>query len=76
MLAHLIHREQTSDGRLRLSLDSEVPVQELARLATAKQGCCTFFAFTITVDQRGIALEVRTPDGAANLVTAVFGAAA
>ena len=33
-----------------------------------------FFAFTITVDQRGTALEVRAPVDAVDLVTAVFGA--
>ena len=42
----------------------------------AEQGCCTFFAFAITIDDRGIALEVRAPADAADLVTAVFGAPA
>ena len=75
VLAHVTRREQTSDRGLRLSLDAQVPLDELAHLAAAEQGCCAFFAFTITVDQRGTALEVRAPDDAADLVTAVFGAA-
>ena len=74
VLAHVAHRERTADGGLRLSFDTELPLDELARLAAAEQGCCAFFAFTITVDQRGIALEVRAPDDAAHIVTAVFGA--
>ena len=76
VLAHATHRERTPDGGLRLSLGDEVPLDELARLAAAEQGCCTFLAFAITVDHRGIALEVRAPDDAAGIVTAVFGAAA
>jgi hypothetical protein len=47
-----------------------------ARLAAAEQACCAFFAFAITIDQRGIALEVRAPAAAEEAVTAVFGAAA
>ena len=76
VLTHVTHREQRPEGGLRLSLDAQVPLGELARLAAVEQGCCAFFAFAITVDQRGIALEVRAPDDAADLVTAVFGAAA
>jgi MerR family copper efflux transcriptional regulator len=74
VLDHVIHREQAPDGGLRLTFDAEVPVEQLARLAVAEQGCCSFFVFAITVDQRGVALEVRAPDGAVDLVTAVFGA--
>lgn len=76
VLAHVADREQTRDGGLRLSLGAGVPLGELARLAVAEQGCCSFFAFAITVDSRGVALEVRAPDDAADLVTAVFGVAA
>jgi MerR family copper efflux transcriptional regulator len=77
LVAHVRRREPVEDGSgVRLVLDPEVPLDELARLAVAEQGCCTFFAFAITVDHRGIALEVRAPDDAADIVTAVFGAAA
>lgn len=71
------HREPVEKGPgVRLLLDSEVPLDELARLVVAEQGCCTFFAFAIIVDHRGIALEVRAPDDATELVTVLFGAAA
>jgi len=35
-----------------------------------------FFSFAVTVDQRGVGLEVRAPDGADEIVTSLFGAAA
>ena len=76
VLDYVRGREQMADGGLRLSLDEEVPLGELARLAVAEQGCCAFFSFAITVDGRGVALEVRAPDDAADLVAAVFGVAA
>lgn len=74
VLAQVTDRERTPDGGLRLSLDARVPLDELARLAAAEQGCCAFFAFAITIDHRGIALEVRAPEAAEDIVTAVFGA--
>ena len=49
-------------------------MEDLVRLAHAEQGCCGFLAFTITIDHRGIALEVRAPAGAEDVVIAMFGA--
>ena len=49
-------------------------MEDLVRLARAEQGCCGFLAFTITIDHRGIALEVRAPAGAEDVVIAMFGA--
>lgn len=70
-------RRPLGDGAgLRLALDPAVPLDELAGLVVAEQGCCAFFAFAITVDDRGIGLEVRAPADAADLVTAMFGATA
>jgi len=76
ILAHVTGREQTADGGLRLTLSAAVPLAELSGLVAAEQGCCGFFAFAITVDGRGVALEVRAPDDAGDIVTTVFGAAA
>ena len=50
------------DGGVRLELDLSAPLPEIARLAAAEQDCCRFFAFAITIDPRGLALEVRAPD--------------
>ncbi|MGQ0830245.1 MAG: MerR family transcriptional regulator [Microthrixaceae bacterium] len=69
-------RGRTADGALRLGFAADVSWAELARLVSAEQACCAFFAFTITVDQRGVGLEVRAPDGADEIVTALFGEAA
>ena len=76
VLAHVTRRDRTSDGGLRLSLDGVAVLDEVTRLAVAEQGCCAFFAFSITIDDRGVALEVRAPGDAAEILAAVFGAAA
>lgn len=76
VLAHVTHRDRTTDGGLRLTLDQDVALDEVARLAAAEQGCCAFFSFAITVDHRGTALEVRAPEEAGEIVTAVFGVGA
>lgn len=44
-------------------------------LSTAEQDCCQFFRFTITVDTRGLALEIRAPADALPIVHSLFGAA-
>lgn len=64
------------DGGVRLALDAGAPVDEVARLAIAEQDCCGFFSFALTIDGRGVALEVRAPDDALPIVHAVFGAPA
>lgn len=73
VLAHVDHRSSLPGGGLRVGLGADVPLAELTRLVVAEQACCTFFAFTITVDERGIALEVRAPADAGAIVAAVFG---
>ena len=60
---------------VRLLFGDGVPLDELTRLAVAEQGCCSFLSFALTVDGRGIALEVRAPADAADLVAALFGPA-
>lgn len=49
------------DGGLHLAFAATIDVQELTRLVVAEQDCCRFFAFAITVDERGIGLDVRGP---------------
>jgi MerR family transcriptional regulator, copper efflux regulator len=62
------------DGGVRLELDPAVPIADLARLARAEQDCCRFFSFALTLDARGVGLEVRAPDDARSIVHALFGA--
>jgi hypothetical protein len=76
VLAHASSRHATAAGALRLQFDGDVPIGELARLAAAEQACCRFFDFAITVDERGVGLEVRAPEGAEDLVRSLFGVAA
>ena len=61
--------------RLEFGADA-VDVAELAALVRAEQECCAFWEFAITIDVRGVGLEVRGPDGSADLIDALFGVAA
>jgi DNA-binding transcriptional MerR regulator len=73
LLTHVELRESI-DGGVRVTFDSTAPLDELMCLTTAEQDCCQFFNFAITIDRRGVALEVRAPDDALPVVTALFGA--
>ncbi|MGI8937591.1 MAG: MerR family transcriptional regulator [Iamia sp.] len=77
LVGHVVGREALPAGEtgVRLALEPAAPLDELTRLAVAEQGCCAFFSFTITVDGRGLALEVRAPADADDLVAALFGTA-
>ncbi|MDP9072698.1 MAG: MerR family transcriptional regulator [Actinomycetota bacterium] len=66
-------RTAAADGGLRVEFGDDVSLGDLARLVAAEQTCCAFFGFCITVDRRGIGLEVRAPEAAADLVEALFG---
>ncbi len=58
---------------MRIEFGHDVDVSELARLIEAEQHCCAFFSFAITVDHRGVAMEVRAPGDAASIVAELFG---
>ncbi len=73
LLAHVIRREAIGGG-VRSVFGPAVPLDDLMRLVAAEQDCCQFFQFAITVDTRGVALEVRAPSDAMPIVTAMFGA--
>jgi MerR family copper efflux transcriptional regulator len=60
-------------GGVRIELDPGVPFDEVARLTAAEQDCCRFLAFALTIDGRGLGLEIRAPDEALPLVHALFG---
>ena len=71
LVGHVVGRTPI-DGGVRLELETATPLDQLAMLIRAEQGCCSFFAFALTVDQRGIALEVRAPDEGRAMVDALF----
>ena len=72
VMAHVVGRAPI-DGGIRLELDAATPLDQLVLLMKAEQGCCSFFAFALTVDQRGVALEVRAPTEGLTMVDALFG---
>jgi hypothetical protein len=74
LLGRVVERSAVPGG-IRLSFDSDAPIAEIARLAQAEQACCAFFAFRITVDDRGVALEATGPPDAQPIITDLFGSA-
>jgi MerR family copper efflux transcriptional regulator len=75
LLGLVTGRSALADG-VRVELDPGVRLEEVARLTAAEQECCQFFAFALTVDGRGVGLEIRAADDALPLVHALFGAPA
>jgi MerR family transcriptional regulator, copper efflux regulator len=73
VLGDVVARTRTSDGRLRVEFGAHIDPADLARLTAAEQRCCAFFSFNITIDARGVALEVGAPDGADEVVASLFG---
>ncbi len=69
-----VERRESIPGGIRLCFRPATPLTDVARLVAAEHGCCAFFAFSITVDARGVALEVTAPDEAQGVVQALFGA--
>lgn len=72
LLEAVTRRTSLTDG-LRLDLDPTVSRDDLLRLTMAEQDCCAFFSFAITIDGRGLGLEVRAPEQATEMLAAVFG---
>jgi MerR family transcriptional regulator, copper efflux regulator len=73
LLGQAVRRLALPSGGVRVEFDRTVDVGELARLVVAEQACCAFFRFAVTVDGRGVALEVDAPADALDLVVELFG---
>ena len=69
-----VDRREPVDGGIRLTFGPRADLGEIVRLARDEWTCCSFFAFNVTVDGRGTALEIRAPADARELVTSIFGA--
>ena len=69
-----VAREDIPGGR-RLRFPAPAPLSEIARLAEAEQACCAFFTFNITVDTRGVTLDVTAPADGQPMIGTVFGMA-
>jgi MerR family transcriptional regulator, copper efflux regulator len=74
VLEHAVERSPL-EGGIRVTFGPRVAIDDVARLARDEQACCSFFDFALTVDQRGIALEVRAPEAAQTLIESIFGSA-
>jgi len=61
------------DGGIRCVFAASVPTDDLLWLVAAERECCRFFRFSITIDSRGVGLEVRAPDAARSIVELMFG---
>jgi MerR family copper efflux transcriptional regulator len=72
LLVH-VQRRESIDGGVRAVFAASVPITDLMRLVAAEYDCCQFFRFAITVDTRGVALEVRAPEDALEIVESIFG---
>jgi DNA-binding transcriptional MerR regulator len=71
----IVVRREALHGGIRLVFGDDQPLGEIVRLAAAEYECCPFFAFALTVDSRGSALEVTAPPDGADVLTAAFGSA-
>ncbi len=67
---------ESIEGGLRLGLEGDADIGEVARLAAAESICCPMFEFQITIDARGRAIEVRVPGQNAEIVRQLLGAEA
>ncbi len=74
LLSHAAGREPIPQG-IRAIFNTTVPFDDLIRLTAAEHDCCQFLSFSITVDTRGIGLEVTAPADALPVVESLFGAA-
>ena len=74
LLQHAGRREPL-EGGVCVVFEPTVPFDELARLAAAEHDCCRFLSMAITLDGRGVGLEVTAPPDALDIVHALFGAA-
>jgi len=73
VLAHARAHVRVGDGGRRIEFGDTVPIADLAQLAAAEHSCCSFFSFSITIDRRGVALEVRVPEGGDEVAAELFG---
>jgi DNA-binding transcriptional MerR regulator len=73
VLADVRGREEIEGGvRLVFDAGDPAPLGDIARLAAAEADCCRFFAFALTIDPRGTALEVRAPADGQEVLRALF----
>lgn len=75
LLSATVRRVPLATG-MRIEFGPTAPLEDVARLVAAEQACCAFFSFAITVDDRGVGLDVTAPPEGQPVVEALFGAPA
>jgi hypothetical protein len=73
LLTGVTEREPLDEG-LRLTFGPGTDPAAVATLAAAEHGCCAFLRFALTINARGLALEVRTREDTQEVLVALFGA--
>jgi hypothetical protein len=75
VLARATGREALDDG-VAVTFGHDVArTAELARLLAAEYACCSFASYHLTIDGRGVRMEVRTPPEGRDALAALFGTA-
>jgi hypothetical protein len=58
----LLSMERPDPGHLRLTLDGEAQVEQVARdLAARETSCCSFFSFAFSRGDAGLVMDVEVP---------------
>jgi hypothetical protein len=74
VLAHATGREQTAEG-VAVTFDHDIArTAELARLLAAEYSCCSFASYHLTIDARGVRIEIHAPAEGLDALAAMFGA--
>jgi DNA-binding transcriptional MerR regulator len=76
LLASALTHESVPGGRRITFATDPALATELTRLAVLEQTCCSFYDFALHIGPGALALTVRAPDSAADLVADLFGALA
>jgi hypothetical protein len=66
-------RTTAEDGSLHAEFGDTGRLGEVGRLVEAELHCCAFLSFGIVADHRGFVLDVRAPEGAGDVISAIFG---
>jgi DNA-binding transcriptional MerR regulator len=74
VIAH-VEARRPLEGGVRLEFASTAPLHEITLLAAKEFECCPFFGFAITIDGRGLGLDIIAPANGQELLAALFGTA-
>jgi hypothetical protein len=73
ILAEATTRETTAEG-IAVTFPHDIArTAELARLLAAEYSCCSFASYHLSIDARGVRMEIHAPDEGRDALAAVFG---